>query len=376
MKRAPSHERPDWQRKFDELGFHFHSIDGGYWDERACFVLTAAEVDRIEAASEELHRMCLSAVGHVVAEGRLGQLAIPAAYHDYIVRSWRAGEPSLYGRFDFSYDGAGEPKMLEYNADTPTSIIESAVAQWNWQQELQPSHDQFNSLHEKLIERWREIARTIRLAGPMHFACLRDNVEDGGNIDYLRDTAMQAGIDARFIAIEEIGWDDARRAFVDLEGEPMSALFKLYPWEWMLRERFGAHLPESGLRLIEPPWKSILSNKGILAVLWELFPGHPNLLPAYFEPDRLGGDYVRKPLYSREGENVTIQAGGSTRHSLGSYGAEGYVYQAHAPLPNLGGGYVVMGSWIVGERSAGVCFREDASPITRNTSRFMPHYFI
>jgi len=376
MKREPSRERPDWQRKFDDLGFHFHSADGGYWDERACFVLTAEEVDRIEEATESLHRMCLSAVGHVIAEERLGELAIPESHHDYIVRSWRTGEPSLYGRFDFCSAGQGEPKMLEYNADTPTSLIESAIAQWNWQQELHADQDQFNSLHEKLIDRWREIARAIRLSGSMHFACLRDNQEDVGNIDYLRDTAMQAGIDARFIAVEDIGWDDSQRRFVGLDGEPMSALFKLYPWEWMLRESFGVHLPEAELKLIEPPWKSILSNKGILAILWELFPGHPNLLPAYFEPSRLGENYVSKPLYSREGENVTIQSAGSTRHSLGSYGAEGYVYQAHAPLPNLGGGYVVMGSWIVGEHSAGVCFREDASPITRNTSRFMPHYFI
>jgi glutathionylspermidine synthase len=376
MKREPSEPRPDWQRKFEDLGFHFHSADGGYWDERACFQLTTEEVDRLEAATEELHRLCISAVGHVIVERRLGELAIPSEFHDYLSRSWQAGEPSLYGRFDLCFDGSGEPKMLEYNADTPTSIIESAIAQWNWQQELHADRDQFNSLHEKLIDRWREIARSLRLGGPMHFACVRDNTEDVCNLDYLRDTAMQAGIDARYIAVEDIGWDDGRRTFVDMEERPITALFKLYPWEWMMRESFGPHLLAGTTRLIEPAWKSVLSNKGILAILWELFPGHPNLLPAYFEPTRLGADYVRKPLYSREGENVTIHARGSTRHSLGSYGAEGYVYQAHAPLPNFGGGYVVMGSWIVGNAAAGVCLREDVSPITRNTSRFVPHYFI
>lgn len=376
MRREPSPERPDWRPKFDQLGFHFHSADGRYWDERACFRLDAEEVDRLEEATEELHRMCLSAVGHVIAERRLAELAIPAAYHEYIARSWHAGEPTLYGRFDFSYDGSGVPKLLEYNADTPTSLIESAIAQWNWQQEVRPDCDQFNSLHEKLIERWGEVARALRLRAPMHFACLRGNEEDVGNIEYLRDTALQAGIDARFVAVEDIGWDEARRCFVDLEGGTIGALFKLYPWEWMMRESFGPHLLEAGMALLEPPWKSVLSNKGILAILWELFPGHPNLLPAYFEPGRLGADYVRKPLFSREGENVSIHAAGATRHSLGSYGAEGYVYQAYAPLPDLGGGYVATGSWIVGERAAGVCFREDATPITRNTSRFVPHYFV
>jgi glutathionylspermidine synthase len=160
-----------------------------------------------------------------------------------------------------------------------------------------------------------------------------------------------------------------------MRGDTLHALFKLYPWEWMVREEFGAHLIEAGMVLIEPPWKMILSNKGILPILWELFPGHPNLLPAYFEAGRIKGDSVEKPLYSREGANVTIHAGGTTRHSLGTYGAEGCIHQAYAPLPNFGGGYVVIGSWIVGETAAGIGIREDSSPITRNTSRFLPHYF-
>ena len=118
-------ERPHWREKFEELGFHFHSLDGRYWDERACFSFAAAEVDKLEAVTEELHAMCIAAVGHVLAERRLGELAIPQAFHDYVTRSWHAGAPTLYGRFDLCYDGKGEPKLLEYNADTPTALIEA-----------------------------------------------------------------------------------------------------------------------------------------------------------------------------------------------------------------------------------------------------------
>jgi len=375
VKRELCTERPDWRQKFEDLGFHFHSADGRYWDERACFAFDADEVDKLEAVTEELHAMCLSAVGHVLAEKRLGELAIPEPFHDYVTRSWRAGEATLFGRFDFCYDGKGDPKLLEYNADTPTSLIEAAIAQWNWQQEVRPGRDQFNSLHEKLIARWQEIRPQLPRGAPLHFACIRDNEEDLGNIEYLRDTAMQAGIDARFMHVEDIGWDAPAGVFVDMRGDALHALFKLYPWEWMVREEFGAHLIEAGMVLIEPPWKMILSNKGILPILWELFPGHPNLLPAYFEAGRIKGDSVEKPLYSREGANVTIHAGGTTRHSLGTYGAEGCIHQAYAPLPNFGSGYVVIGSWIVGETAAGIGIREDSSPITRNTSRFLPHYF-
>ena len=375
MKRELCSERPGWRETFEELGFHFHSLDGRYWDERACFAFTAEEIDELEAVTEELHAMCIAAVGHVLAEQRLSELAIPAEFHEYVTRSWHGGEPSLYGRFDLRYDGDSEPKLLEYNADTPTALIEAAIAQWSWLNEVRPGRDQFNSLHEKLIERWRVIRSRLPRGAALHFACVRDNREDLGNVEYLRDTALQAGIDARFIHVEDIGWDAPAQSFVDLDDSGIRALFKLYPWEWMVRETFGAHLIDSGIALIEPPWKMILSNKGILPILWELFPGHPNLLPAYFDPSRIDGDRVEKPLYSREGANITIRTRDSTRHSVGTYGAEGYIYQAHAPLPNFGGGYVVIGSWIVGESAAGIGIREDSSPITRNTSRFLPHYF-
>lgn len=375
MKREACGERAHWREKFEELGFHFHSLGGRYWDERACFRFETAEIDKLEAVTEELHAMCLSAVSHVLAEQRLGELAIPEPFHDYVARSWRAGEPSLYGRFDLCYDGEHEPKLLEYNADTPTSLIEAAIAQWNWLEETHRGADQFNSLHEKLIERWGEIMHQLPRGAALHFASVRDNEEDLGNIEYLRDTALQAGIDARFIPIEDIGWDEPAQCFVDLDDAGISALFKLYPWEWMVREAFGSHLLSGAVRVIEPAWKMILSNKAILPILWELFPGHPNLLPAYFRAGRIEGDSVEKPFYSREGANVTIRAGGSVRHSLGAYGAEGTIRQAFAPLPNFGGGYVVIGSWIIGERSAGIGIREDRSPITRNTSRFLPHYF-
>jgi len=91
---------------------------------------------------------------------------------------------------------------------------------------------------------------------------------------------------------------------------------------------------------------------------------------------RIAGDFVEKPLLSREGANVTIHAGGRTIAADGEYGAEGRIYQAYAPIPRFGDDYVTIGSWIVGDEPAGIGMREDASPITRNTSRFVPHYFL
>jgi glutathionylspermidine synthase len=264
--------------------------------------------------------------------------------------------------------------MLEYNADTPTSLIEASVAQWHWLQEVKPQADQFNSIHEKLIERFKQITAGLN-EQRMHFTCVGDSEEDVGNIDYLRDVAMQAGLDAPFIDIAHIGWDAVARRFADESNTEITTLFKLYPWEWMVREAFGRNLLGNPLRVIEPAWKMLLANKAILPVLWELYPDHPSLLPAFFEPQRFSTDFVKKPLLSREGANVTIRSRDGEIAVPGQYGAEGFIYQGYQPLPNYGDGYMVIGSWIIGDEAAGIGIREDESPVTKNTSRFVPHYF-
>ena len=372
MQRETVTPRPGWAQRCEALGFGWHSIDGVYWDESACYAFDAHQIDELETVAAELHGMCLAAVDEAVRSRRFAEFAIPPEFHDLIAESWRLREPSLYGRFDLSWDGAGAPKLLEYNADTPTALPEASVVQWHWLEETRASADQFNSLHEKLVARWA--AMRAELEGEtLHLACSQASAEDLGNAEYLRDCALQAGWDARAIDIEGIGWDGAR--FVDLDEAPIEALFKLYPWEWLVREEFGAQLRARPARMIEPAWKMLLSNKALLVLLWEMNYGHPNLLPAYFAPQRFAADYVKKPLLAREGANVTLRRRGAELSAPGGYGAEGYVYQGVAPLPEFGGCYPVIGAWIVGDEPAGIGIREDDTPITRNTSRFIPHYF-
>jgi glutathionylspermidine synthase len=376
VERRRCEPRPNWQAQLERVGFSFHSLDGAYWDESACYRFSAAEIDMLEEVTSDLHAMSLKAVESMIDRRLFPQLGIDAWLADYMVETWQAQAPSLYGRFDLRYDGVAAPKLLEYNADTPTSLIEAAVAQWDWLQAMHPEADQFNSIHERLIARWQAIRPSLPGVPPVaYFACVKENEEDLGNLEYLRDTALQAGIDARHIYIEEIGWNDSERTFVDLESNPMRALFKLYPWEWLMRDEFGRNIPRARPTVIEPAWKLVLSCKAVLAVLWELYPDHENLLPAYIAPGKLGERFVRKPFYSREGANVEIHGPRGVFAQPGTYGAEGYVYQAYAPLPDFDGNFPVIGSWIVGGEPAGIGIREDVTPVTRNTSRFIPHYF-
>jgi glutathionylspermidine synthase len=372
--------RPNWREQFESLGFYFHSIDGVYWDETRVYHFTLEEIEIIEDATVALHNMCMEAVDVIVRNKRYTELAIPPAFWPLIEKSWTEGQPSLYGRFDLTWNGQGDPKMHEYNADTPTSLIESGVAQWYWLQDVHPQHDQFNSVHEKLVARWGQMFADMEIPPPIvHVACDTSNEEDVGNASYIVETALQARLRCELIDIKDIGWDETQQRFVDVENRHIQALFKLYPWEWLVREEFGQNILVADTRWIEPPWKMLLANKGILPILWELFPNHPNLLPAYFQPDVFlasGEKYVKKPLFSREGENVAIMQGNTVLEAeAGRYGEEGFVYQAFAPNALVDGSYLSIGSWVVGDDAAGMALREDATVITKNTSRFMPHYF-
>jgi glutathionylspermidine synthase len=382
MQRLACPERDDWRLTAEQTGFEFHTIDGErYWDERACYAFTLDEIEnQIEAPTAEIDAMCLELVGCAIDDDEyLSRLKIPESFWPLISESWHRDEASLYGRLDLRFDGSGPAKLLEYNADTPTSIFEAAVFQWTWleqaiERHIIPGHaDQFNSIHERLIEAWKRLGAGRHL----HLTGTTDNPEDAGTLTYLEDTARQAGLGTTLIDIEDIGLRDDGR-FVDLDDRPMGLVFKLYPWEWMFHDEFGARLAGAPTRWIEPPWKALLSNKGILPLLWEMFPDHPNLLPAFFEDDpnaaRLGTSFVRKPLFSREGANVALVSDGMTViEQQGPYGAEGFVRQALAPLPNFSGQHPVIGSWLIDHTPCGLSIREDDNPITGNTSRFLPH---
>jgi glutathionylspermidine synthase len=322
----------------------------------------------------------------IVDERMMKILRIPVPYWNWIATSFKRGDPSLYGRFDLRYDGQGPAKLLEYNADTPTAVFETGVFQWQWLEDgiargvLPKDADQYNSLHERLIEGWKQIGPGKAGARRLHLAGQLDSPEDLGTLNYLADCAQQAGLQTTVMTMDDIG-RQARGGFVDAGNAPIDLMFKLYPWEWMMREAFGPALPGAPTQFVEPPWKAVLSNKGILPLLWAMFPNHPNLLPAYFDEDdkaaELGTSYARKPLYSREGANIELIADGKpVDRDGGPYGAEGYVRQAIAPLPQFGGNHTVLGSWFAAGAPCGLSVREDASPITKNTSRFLPHAII
>ncbi|GGU21794.1 glutathionylspermidine synthase family protein [Lentzea flava] len=386
MRRETSQPRPNWQRTVSDQGLVFglpakyaNGSDRPYWDESVHYVFEMSEILSLEADVELLHSMCLDAVDNVVLTERYRDFGIPEWVWPHIAESWRRRDPHVYGRFDLRYDGSGPAKLLEYNADTPTSLLEAAYIQWYWKTDVFPDDDQWNSLHERLVERWAEIGAKLP-SGELHFSwsSADPSGEDHLTAACLQETAAEAGLNTVGISMEDIGWDTLLNRFVDLEEAPMSTVFKLYPWEWVVEEQFGRHAVESlpGTLWIEPLWKMLLSNKALLAILWEMYPGHPNLLPAYLNDPGMLTEYVRKPLLGREGSNIQIVAPGYETQTGGVYGKEGFVYQLFDPLPDFDGYRPALGAWVVGDTSAGLGIRETVGLVTDDGAAFVPHRIV
>ena len=388
MLRMPIKERQGWEALADEFGFKFHSMHGErYWDERAYYQFSLRQIEHdIETPTENIHQMCLAVVEKVIADDELmRRFCIPESQWDFIRNSWINGDPSLYSRLDFAYSGKGYAKLYENNADTPTSTYESGFWQWLWLQDnvdsghLPRNADQFNSLQERLINRFKDLGY-LTPDRELHFSCCKDTEEDRGTVQYLEDCANAADIITHFVYIEDIG-RDKKGNYSDLKDQVVTWMFKLYPWEFMFCEEFSELLGTNNIRWLEPPWKSIISNKALLPMLWKMFPGHPNLLPAFFEDElHLAGDcdsMVKKPIFSREGANISIIRNKSeVAASLGPYGSEGYIYQSTYMLPKFGDNYTLIGSWLVDDEAAGISVREDSGPITQDMSRYLPHIIL
>ncbi|WP_431881796.1 glutathionylspermidine synthase family protein [Micromonospora chalcea] len=476
MRRVPNGMvRPAWRVLNHQAGLTYNDTelpDGttkSYWTEGAFYDLTMADVEQLETAGKALRRMVIDAVDHIVATCPrreravrsaaylsavctpatclMSKLGIPEFCHEQMIRTWLDGDaeawthrdkdldgqypqqtgdfsPSVYSRFDLRFAGDGsDPKLLEYNGQTPTSLIESAVVQWLWSDQTDQSRHperQYNSIHDRLVGwdpepelgdpgdegAWRRNIAALRAARPwlpekpkifFAYETSETSGEDRMNTAYLQETAAQAGFPTELIAMSQIGHDVATDRMVfkryaddpDYLAEPIDVIFMLYPWEWLWHQegakaifRDVARPDKRGTVWIEPPYTALWSNKGILAVLWKLFGDKPEgryLLPAYFEDERPAQmtSYARKPIWGREGANVTLVRDGQViAANDGPYGSEGFVVQELCELPVFdsveGPKRPVVGLWLIEGEPAGVGVRE-GDLITDDETNFTPH---
>ncbi|GLY03548.1 MULTISPECIES: glutathionylspermidine synthase family protein [Actinoplanes] len=472
--------RDGWQLTNFSLGLTYNDTelpDGtmrSYWQEGPHYDFTAAEIEELETATSTLYAMCLEAGDWMVqqcprrtAEGRkqgfftsvcndetcfLSRIGIPEYTHEQIIRTWFDGDaetwthhdkdpdmrlpmqtpdwsPTVYGRFDLWYNGAGStPRLLEFNAQTPTSLVEAAVIQWHWMDQTGVTRHpwrQWNSIHERLVGweaadgepanpgAWRRNIGKLREARTwlpekpkifFAYETAETSGEDRMNVAYLMATAEEAGYPVELIAMSQIGWDVAgdRVLFVPAPGqehraEPIDVIFMLYPWEWFWHEEGGkaffrnmADPQKRGTVWIEPPYKAaLLGNKALLPVLWRLFGDDPErgryLLPSYFAESSKAAaltSYAKKPVWGREGGSVTLVRDGVPLVANPSeYGSDGrYIVQELCELPAFesleGTAHPVIGSWLIDGEPAGMGIREGVGTeglVTRDSCNFVPH---
>lgn len=445
--------RIDYKERFKEIGFPYYdipSLDGtDYWVEDRAMLVSPLAKKQLEDAANELHKMCMDFVDEVCTTGNfprefnLTEEAKQLILDSYAISKKWGFFDSFYGRFDLAFrnekDGNLTIKLIEYNADTPTSTIESAVAQKMWLHENTDlnkfkSFKQFNNIHEDLINAWKKFILTYQdyYQQPLeliHFAGAdeeEDNREDFSNLYYIAETARIAYseleeqgllktdypeltpenrlgiIGMAAIGEDQIGgfidennpnqryyyfYDDAMERWGNEEDNPIQALFKLYPYEYMMGEEFFSLLKSYETVFIEPVWKMLLSNKSLLVELWKRHPNHPLLLEAYYDTDDsekiaklLVKPHVKKARLAREGANVFIakQDNGvnvyeNTTEFVDYYDESGYVYQEYFYVEPMEGYTPIIGLWIIGNKASGLNFRDDFNPITSNDSHFVSH---
>lgn len=371
MKRISIEPRKDYIQKIENLEFSFHP---DYWLENAYYELSESEIEAIEKATIACYDMYCQAVERCLYDDELmKRLKIPEELWEWIRRSWEEDDLSLYGRFDFVFDGPNSkiPKLLEFNADTPTSLLEASIIQWDWKEDVFPHNDQWNNMHEYLVQSFKDIDKVYKCKEYV-FASITDLPEDNITLSYILSCAHQAGLETVELDIRDIITGDSNTLYLPDGKTPINCCFKLYPWEDMFIENPSGCCTE--MCWIEPLWKSLMSNKAMLPILWEMFPDSPYLLKAYPDKPKDMKDYVRKPVFSREGSNIKIVKDNKTLEETdGDYTYSGYIYQEYCELPEYSGNYPIIGSWVIGGESCGMGIRETNTRITDNLSRFVPH---
>ena len=352
MIRLPAEPRENWRACIANCGITLGK-ETPQWNESACYALPLHENARIFAATQELHEMCEKAAEHIVRNRLYASVGTAPEFRHYIESEWEQNRTSIYGRMDLVVGDEGRYiKFLEYNADTPTALIEASLCQAPWIG---------TDIHPNLVAAWAALR-----GRKVTFTC----VEYGEDIDttrYLQKTAEEAGVEAEFWPLKRIGWDGVD--FITRKA-PIDVCFKLYPWEWMLGENFAKYLTQSRVLWVEPVWRKMLMSKAILPLLWKLYPDHPFLLEARYERPPSVLNWVRKPFYGREGENVTLFG---VQSVSGPNATGSFVYQRLAELFCHGGNYPVVGSWVIAGKASGLGIRESKTPITDSNARFVPY---
>jgi glutathionylspermidine synthase len=436
MKALKVIRRPRWQEHVRENAYQADVLSDAqqkYWiealDQPFAIQLDSDEESAIADATEDLWQMCVEFLdwfftdtyGGEVNE-RLATLKIPEAYWQALKNSWDRCEPvedlSFYTRFDLAVTETGQIKLLEINGETPLLGAET-VYQWNWLVDYKQNHQQsayplpsdasqFNEFWEQITSQWQKIVEDYQLRQTGISFLVDEELEEDTEMamqliqileDEVDPTIYTQLVYLRGLTDEQdheiqkgVGLDE-EGYFVDHVNQRIRVLWKIYDWFNIQKdmandgstEILAERLEAGDVKVLEPLWKQVLSNKGSLAMMWQQFKSSKYaqyLLPTFLENDfsldatRLSlGLHVRKPMIGHEGVATSIRTSAGTveqRQDFG-YGTEGFIIQEFIQLPQAFGYYYTFGSWVVDGTAAGVIIRGDTAQITGRHCLIIPH---
>lgn len=375
----------------EDIGFHWHTdLDGTKYVANEIVQITSVEADAYADAANELYDMFVKGAKFVIENNLFHELGIPFNLAELIKLSWESDiHWHLYGRFDFAGGIDGKPiKLLEFNADTPTSLLETSVIQWALLKynDMDESY-QFNNVYEGLRENFRRVITLFDEPSEfasryenwkMLFSSARNSVEEINTVKFLQQVAHETGWISGFTFLDEVGFDPNYGIF-DEDSVNYEFWFKLFPWEDIAIEEpnllmvLTDMIKNQKVIFLNPAYTVLFHSKGMLKILKDLYPQSPYLLDASFEP-LVNKKQVCKPMLGREGQNVKIiEADGAVSFETnGSYSNVRPVYQEFVELPKDANGNSYQAGVFFAYEAIGLGFRKGGN-VLDNMSKFVGH---
>ena len=375
----------------ESIGFSWHTdSDNSSYVSDEIVIINEDEANAYYEACNELYDMFAQAGQHVIDNDLFHEINIPFNLIEMIKESWENDVHwHLYSRFDLAGGIDGKPiKLIEFNADTPTSLFETAIIQWamlkaNGLDEAK----QFNNLYEALKDNFKRIITLdtdvekfeeyyANLGWKILFSSISSSSEDINTTKLLEHIASEAGFNTDFEFIENVQFNDDG---IFKDEESFEFWFKLIPWENIAIEESELALilteiiKEKKAIIFNPAYSLMFQSKGFMKVLWDLYPNHPLLLETSFEPLD-NKKQVEKRCFGREGANTKIinSDGSIDVETPGDYEGHKAIYQEYVELPTDDQGKTYQAGVFFAYEACGLGFRR-GEKILNNMSKFVGH---
>lgn len=377
-------------KTLEEIGFTWHTDkDGSKYVNDELVVISQDEAESYYTAANEIYNMYVEAAEYVIENDLFFELGIPFNLVDMIKKSWENDVHwHIYSRFDLAGGIDGKPiKLIEFNADTPTALFETALLQWALlKQNNMDENKQFNNVYEAIQENFKRLITLFDDTSTFNehydgwkilFSSIEGNDEEEATTRLLQQIATDAGFNTAYEFLQNVKFDES--GIYDADGIEYEYWFKLYPWEDIAHDEpelattLNSIMQNQKAIILNPAYTLLFQSKGMLKILYDLFPNSPYLLKTSDKPLE-GVKYVEKTVFGREGANTKIvdENGNVIAHTDGEYDNYKKIYQEYVDFPKDENAQKYQAGVFFAYESCGLSFRKGGE-ILDNMSKFVGH---